>query len=601
MKKIITYFLFFTLQLSLCQAQTILGIDVSEYQGAINWAKVKTTGCIFAYAKATQSTNYSDSYFLANMANGNSAGVIMGAYHYATPENDSAKDEATYFLSVAGSYIKSCKLPPVLDLEDPVSGPPLTTAFTSAALTAWVKEWMVTVYNATGISPILYTDGSIASYLNSSLNTYGLWMADPDGNPSTPPANIGVWKTWDFKQYSWTGAVSGISGNVDLDVFNGDSAAFNTLIQCNTVFANFTASPKTGCPGMNVTFTDLSSSPGTITGWHWTFTGGTPSSSILQNPVIKYSTPGSYSVKEVMYSTKGNDSITKTAYITVDSTLSLPLIESFQSITFPPPGWVLNLPNPADSVWELCTSTGYNSTQCMYFPANCGTKVNIAGERQQIYTSNYSFVGALNPAMWFDVAYEPYNKKYSDTLVVYYSLDCGNTWKSIYSKGGMTLCTTASTDSAGTDTSGGSGCFIPPNSKAWRTDTINLAALSGYTDVMFSFEDRSGWGNITYIDNINVQSLAPLSVTEIAENIHVKVYPNPFRQNITVDYTLPEEEPVSIYLTDVLGRRTPVYSANNEQAGEHKVNIGCSTLTKGLYILQFQALRSNNYVKVICQ
>ena len=92
---------------------------------------------------------------------------------------------------------------------------------------------MSAVQTATGIAPILYTNGSIASYLNSSLNTYKLWIADPDGSSTAQPTNIGVWTTWAFKQYSWTGTVSGISSQVDLNVFNGNTAAFNALINCN--------------------------------------------------------------------------------------------------------------------------------------------------------------------------------------------------------------------------------------------------------------------------------------------------------------------------------------------------------------------------------
>lgn len=218
-------------------AQTILGIDVSHYQGSINWTQVKTLASkVFAYAKATEGTSITDSNFTTYMANGYGAGVIMGAYHFADPENNSAVNEANYFLGVAAPYIKSGYLPPVLDLEDPPSGPPLSIFFTSAQLTTWVQTWMTTVQNATGVTPILYTNGTYAAYLNSSLNVYGLWMADPDGNPSTPPASIGVWTTWKFKQYSWTGSVSGIVGDVDLDVFNGDMSAFNTLI--NSVVPN---------------------------------------------------------------------------------------------------------------------------------------------------------------------------------------------------------------------------------------------------------------------------------------------------------------------------------------------------------------------------
>jgi hypothetical protein len=158
----------------------------------------------------------------------------MGAYHFARPDlnptNAGAVAEANYFLSVAQPYIISCELPPSLDLE----GSYLTTNFTSAQLTAWVQNWMNTVQSATGIKPVLYIGASTVSYLNSSLNTYPLWRDEVSGSPS-PPTNLGVWTTWAFNQYSWTGTVPGIAGSgTDLNVFNGNMTAFNNFMGCTT-------------------------------------------------------------------------------------------------------------------------------------------------------------------------------------------------------------------------------------------------------------------------------------------------------------------------------------------------------------------------------
>jgi GH25 family lysozyme M1 (1,4-beta-N-acetylmuramidase) len=228
----------------------ILGIDVSHYEsdgsyGPINWPQVKSPGGkTFAWAKSTEGTTYTDPSYATNTANGTSAGVAMGAYHFAHPETNAASAEASFFLSVAGSNIKTCYLPPALDLEDPSGGPSLVSSMTSTALTTWVQDWMTAVQNQTGIAPVLYTNGSIAAYLNSSLNTYKLWIADPDGSSTAQPANIGVWTTWTFKQYSWTSAVSGIANpQVDLNVFNGDMTAFNALLGCATGITEITANP----------------------------------------------------------------------------------------------------------------------------------------------------------------------------------------------------------------------------------------------------------------------------------------------------------------------------------------------------------------------
>ena len=232
------------------KAQTILGVDVYHGDDPITWSSAKNAGYVFAWCKASQGTTYTDPQFSTNMSSGVTAGEVMGAYDFADPENNTASAEANYFISVAGSYIKAGFLPPVLDLEDPSSGPSLSSAFTSAQLTAWVQLWFTTVQNATDVAPMIYTDGNYANYLSNSLNKYGLWIADPDGSTTVAPGPtyLGSWTTWKFKQYSWNTNVPGVasSPNTDADVFNGDTAAFHKLIGpstpppppvCNTIYA----------------------------------------------------------------------------------------------------------------------------------------------------------------------------------------------------------------------------------------------------------------------------------------------------------------------------------------------------------------------------
>ncbi|MBS1683391.1 MAG: T9SS type A sorting domain-containing protein [Bacteroidetes bacterium] len=219
-------------------AQSILGVDVSALQGSITWSQVAAAGKSFAFVKATKGTCYTDSRFASYITGAPAAGLVVGAYHFALPEDNAAGAEALYFLSTAGAYTAAGYLPPVLDLEDPagtclIHSQALTSYFSSAALTAWTQTWVDTVYRHTGRIPIIYTSPSIAGYLSSSLNNCKLWIAAPGTSPATAPANIGNWTTWAFKQYDWYGAVSGITGNVDLDVFNGTATDFNNLTVVN--------------------------------------------------------------------------------------------------------------------------------------------------------------------------------------------------------------------------------------------------------------------------------------------------------------------------------------------------------------------------------
>lgn len=189
------------------------GIDVSEYQGTIDWGKVAQAGISFAYIKATEGLTLVDNMLAQNFSNAKQAGILRGAYCYAHPGAGSAVAQANYFVETLKSHGGFGELPPALDLED-------NGGLDSAALTTWVEDWMNQVQHATGKKPILYTYPAFAdSNLQSSLaQNIPIWIANYGVNE---PENAAGWSTWTFWQYSDTGAVPGITGNVDLDVYAG--------------------------------------------------------------------------------------------------------------------------------------------------------------------------------------------------------------------------------------------------------------------------------------------------------------------------------------------------------------------------------------------
>jgi len=206
----------------------VKGIDVSHWQGDIDWSQVYNAGYRFAFAKATggdaSPPQIIDDHFETNMNEGHNAGMLMGSYHFAYPQYNDAVDEAHFFVSVAGEYFKEGYLRPALDMEE--GGGYLT----NEELSNWIHEWMNTVKNETGIEPILYVNSNYANnYLDSSISKYDLWIAHWTYDPSTNPST-GIWDDWDFWQYSDKGSVSGISGDVDLDLFNGDMSRLNTFV-----------------------------------------------------------------------------------------------------------------------------------------------------------------------------------------------------------------------------------------------------------------------------------------------------------------------------------------------------------------------------------
>jgi lysozyme len=219
-----------------------IGIDVSEFQGSINWTSVKNAGINFAYMRATYGMSSDDAKFATNAPAATAAGVLSGYYHYAYYDlaNHTPAVEAQNFWDAIKNQIKADgkHLMPVLDVEE---GSALGSGTGVSSLTAWVKAWCTDVQNlAAGVGlyvvPMVYCSSSPAgSYFDSTIpQKIPLWVANYTGTStpqtSEPTAGTGKWQTWQFWQYTSTGSVAGISGNVDRDVLNGDTNVLKDYI-----------------------------------------------------------------------------------------------------------------------------------------------------------------------------------------------------------------------------------------------------------------------------------------------------------------------------------------------------------------------------------
>ena len=199
------------------------GLDVSHWQGDINWAKVYNNDYVFTFVKATEGVGWLDHKFIENISQGTAAGVKMGAYHFARPNlGNTGAEEAEYFLSQVGDYLESGYLRPVLDLE-------VGSSLGRAALSAWVLDWYWTVKNRTGVEPLIYTNlNYVNNYFTNDVTEFDLWIAywncDPSPTFNIPPT--GRWGDWALWQYCVgdAGTVPGISTRIDMNIFNGEKA-----------------------------------------------------------------------------------------------------------------------------------------------------------------------------------------------------------------------------------------------------------------------------------------------------------------------------------------------------------------------------------------
>jgi PKD repeat protein len=424
--------------------------------------------------------------------------------------------------------------------------------------------------------------GRLVQYAGQSAEGGHTWVCDGDNTTTSTPMFHMNWG-WSaqcdgyFNLSNLSPPGTGYDFSFDMQTLTG--------VEPTMAVARFSGNQLVGCAGMSVTYTDQSLAPNStipVTAWSWSFPGGNPSTSTSQNPVVTYSTPGTYNVTEVVTSSGGNDTVTKTNYITVDPTAStLPYSEGFEGGSFPPTGWNIQQGALGSYInfgvyWaQNAIAGGFgNSTHSMSFN-NLTWLPAIIGMYERIYTPAMNFTTATNGGkLYFDVAYAPYGTLgslgfLSDTLNVYYSTDCGATWTQAYSKGGATLATadtlTSLADSEasyvvkssyGTNIVG----YFKPMKTQWRTDTIDLpAAVNGVANVMFAFENRSGNGDPIYIDNVNVvdSAIVPTSVKNITNPASAELFPNPSNGLFTISLQNAQSKcTVSIY--NALGEK--VYS-----------------------------------------
>jgi lysozyme len=207
------------------------GVDVSYYQGTVDWGAVKTSGRAFAFVRVSDGLKYPDSKFTQNWSGTKAAGILRGVYQFFRPGQDPVA-QADYLLEKMGP-LDANDLPPVMDIE-------VTDGQSAATIQARMKTWLAHVEAATGRKPLIYTAAFMGSAIGDGFAAYPLWVANYGVSCPSLPANYTSWKFW---QSSSTATVPGISGGTDADEFNG---TLTSLLD----FANTasTKAPDAGSP-----------------------------------------------------------------------------------------------------------------------------------------------------------------------------------------------------------------------------------------------------------------------------------------------------------------------------------------------------------------
>ena len=209
----------------------VSGMDISGWQPNVDWNAAWSSGARFVYIKATEGTSYVSSHFSGQYDGATTAGMVRGAYHFATPNESSGASQANYFVDHGGGWsADGITLPPMLDIEyDPYTGTDGTDScwgLSQSQMVAWIADFSNTVLSRTGIRPTIYSTTSWWTTCTGNNPNFGAdslfiarWPSDVSQGAGTLPAG---WGSYTFWQFSDQGTLPG-----DQDQYNGDIASLH--------------------------------------------------------------------------------------------------------------------------------------------------------------------------------------------------------------------------------------------------------------------------------------------------------------------------------------------------------------------------------------
>lgn len=192
----------------------VRGVDVSHYQGTVDWRKLEEQQIAFAYIKATEGSSHVDGEFANNWKNAGATGLYVGAYHFFSFDSEAAT-QAELYIRTVGEL--SGKLVPAVDVEyygDKRNHPP-----ESVEVVGQLREFLWILEEHYQVRPVIYTTYEVyGKYVEGEFDEYPLWIR----NVYFPPVDKA--DRWKFWQYSDTAVLDGYRGSekcIDLNVFCG--------------------------------------------------------------------------------------------------------------------------------------------------------------------------------------------------------------------------------------------------------------------------------------------------------------------------------------------------------------------------------------------
>jgi PKD repeat protein/photosystem II stability/assembly factor-like uncharacterized protein len=359
--------------------------------------------------------------------------------------------------------------------------------------------------------------------------------------------------------------------------------------------AGFTASATSFCSGEEAVVHFYDTSAYCPAQWEWIiepgsyeFIEGTGQNS--QNPVVQFNEDGLYDVSLVATNTAGNNTVTKEELVSVGGMLP-PFAESFDDTeTF--------------NDWEIWNPDNRKTWESFDIEGNTAMRVNhrdyyvIPGDRDQLVSPTLDFSEMDVVYLHFKHAYSRYYTSMTDSLIVYITDDCGETWNRIFEGGEDGSGNFATAPQATED-------FVPENTAEWcgegygsPCNHIDISAYAGKKDVKVMFETYNYYNNNIYVDDVIVNnSLATNISTHESDGITIALRPNPAKERAAVVLTGVEGK-VVIALYNSEGRKL-LSKKTAATSGNVTAQLNLQHLPEGVYLVRVTGNTLNKSKKLI--
>lgn len=349
--------------------------------------------------------------------------------------------------------------------------------------------------------------------------------------------------------------------------------------------ADFYPENYMACLNQPVTFYD-NSTRGAATNWQWSFQDGNLATSTNASPSVSFNAPGWKTVTLTVSNAQGQDSktITKSIYINDNTAqFTYPYSESFETAANYDNYYISrNLENNTTAFSRL-TTLGYTGNSCVYlngYPSFSNPLSDGAGDIDELVTPSFDLSGLSNGGLNFKYAYATLagtSADITESLKIYSSVDCGETWIQRKVITGIPLC---SAGMAG-------GSFFPNSNSLWSYGSVIIAPSMAVSNVRFKFVYTSSvYSNNLFIDDINIG--VATNVSENDPQTGFSIFPNPGDGLITAQFNLDENSKGNITVIDLSGKIVRQISAQEFNQGMNTVQLDLSGLTHGVYFIQLK-------------